>query len=189
MIFNFQSNSRKNILIIISAFIGFIFLAWLSKDLFLSKNIRDYNPKDDREFILKLFKNNWYWLVSEYSTDFSAQYMLDNKSSSKESKNTGNLTIKMYYEDSKPVGFIAYYMKELFVGYILFIAIDEQSRGKGSARKLLEYAINDLKNRQALSIQLVTRVSNLRGQKLYTGMGFKQIWTDGEFVRFEKIPE
>lgn len=187
MILNFKNKlSKSKIIVLLATILAGISILWLSKDYLFNIPIKDYSPQKDREFILDLFKKNWYWLVSEYSLDFSPEYMLDNKASDKEPIHKGNLTIKMAYENNKPVGFIAYYMKELYVGFVLFIAVDETSRGKGFARSLLDYAINDLKNKGASIIRLITRTSNLRGQKLYTGMGFKQVWTDGQFVKFEK---
>ncbi len=148
-------------------------------------DIVSYQPQTDREFILNLFKENWYWLVSEYSTDFSAEYMLDNRASSKDPFNKNNLTIKVYHVDHKPVGFVAYYKKTFFKGFILFLAVDEQCRKIGCATKLLSYAIKDLFNRGCSVIELITRVSNISAQSLYHKLGFKEFWRDEDFVRFE----
>lgn len=152
----------------------------------VSEGICTYEASRDRSFILDLFKKDWYWLVSDYSPDYSPEHMLDYKSSSIEPKYTGNLTIKTYCKGNKPVGFVAYYMKELFEGYILFLAVDKEARGHGYARTMLSYAIDDLKKRDATVIRLITRTDNTRGRKLYTGMGFEQIWTDGAYIKYEK---
>lgn len=147
-----------------------------------------YEPTRDRAFILNLFKQDWYWLVSDYSPDYSPEHMLDYKASSKDPKNTGNLTVKTLVKDRKtPVGFVAYYMKELFEGYILFLAVDKNYRSKGYARRLLSSAITDLKKHGAAVIRLITRTDNVRGRKLYTGMGFKDVWTDGAYIKYEKL--
>lgn len=147
--------------------------------------IYSYTSGKDRAFIIDLFKNNWYWLVSERSTDFSVEYMLDNKASSK-SAPRGDLTLKVYRKEGVPVAFVGYFTKELYEGYVLFLAVDEKARSKGYARTLLAYALDDLKKRGCLVIRLITRTNNIRGQKLYTGMGFKKTWEREGFVRFEK---
>lgn len=175
-------NFKKIILI-------FSCIAALGTGIYLYNNrnsdvIQDYNPQKDRQFILDIFKDNWYWLVA--STDFSAEHMLDYRASSKQPQNIGNLTIKTYYHDKQPTGFVAYYTKALYEGWILFLAVDTKYRSQGYARKMLQYAIDDLIKRGSTIIRLITRTNNERGKKLYTGMGFKQVWTDGEFIKFEK---
>lgn len=152
----------------------------------VAEGIYSYEPSIDRAFILDLFKKDWYWLISDYSPDYSPEYMLDNRASSNEPKYIGNLSIKTYRKEGRPIGFIAYYMKELFEGYILFLAVSKEFRGQGHARKLFSYAVDDLKKRGATVIRLITRTDNVRGRKLYTGMGFNQIWTDGAYVKYEK---
>lgn len=154
----------------------------------LSQGVYAYEPSIDRSFIIDLFKNDWYWLISDYSAkDYSVEHMLDNRASSKE--HSGDLIIKTYRVAGKPVGFMAYYPKELFEGYILFLAVDKKNRSKGYARKMLNYVINDFKKQGIRVVRLITRTDNVPGQKLYKSMGFKQIWTDGAYVKFEKVLE
>lgn len=149
------------------------------------QGIYEYNPQIDRSFIINLFKNDWYWLISDYSAkDYSVEHMLDRRASSK--NHEGDLLIKTYRIKGKPIGFVAYYPRELFEGWILFLAVDKAYRAKGYARKLINYAINDLKNHGARVIRLITRTDNIAGQKLYKSLGFKEIWTDGAYYKFEK---
>lgn len=175
---NLKSNKFKLILL-------FLFVLFLSV-FFDGKHagIFDYNPKSDREFILNTFKNNWYWLVSESSKDFSAEFMLDNKSSSKDK--VGDLNIKVCYEKNKPVGFTAYFMKTSNYGYILFIAVAEQYRGHGYSKKLINYALEDLKKKGACIVALTTRTSNKVARALYISLGFKEFENDGKFVKYKK---
>ncbi len=153
---------------------------WANK----SDGIYDYNKAKDREFILELFKVDKQWLLS--TPDYSPEHMLETKSSSKAPANLGNLTIKTYRHCGKPVGFIAYYKKKSYEGFVLFLAVDRAERGKGYARKLMEYALNDLKKRNCTIVTLITRVTNLPAQRVYKGMGFEQIWSDDEYIRFKK---
>lgn len=151
------------------------------------EGIYDYNPTTDRAFILDLFKTNWYWLVSEHSVDFSAEYALDNRASSQGETYKNNLTIKVYRVHNKPVGFVAYYKKTFYKGYILFLAIDETQRAQGYGKKLLEYALDGLKKQGSMVAELITRTNNLKAQSLYKKLGFQEFWRNEGFVRFEKI--
>jgi ribosomal-protein-alanine N-acetyltransferase len=150
--------------------------------------IYPYNAQTDRSFVLDLFKNNWYWLVSEYSPDFSAEYMLDNKASSKKLEDKGNLFLYIY-RNPHPQGFLAYYIKNILfkkVGFVLFLVVDQQQRQRGIGSCLLQFALEDLKKRGCSHAQLITRVSNHAAQKTYLKHGFYIIWHDAEFVRFQK---
>lgn len=159
---------------------------WYYSVSYVENNITDYNPCRDRSFILNLFKTNWYWLVSDDSKDFSPEYILDNRASSRKPEHKGNLTIKVYSVGGSPVGFVAYHTKKLFEGFILFLAVEEKYRKMGYAKKLMDYALEDLKNRGMSVVRLVTRVINKPARNLYESMGFKDYWTDGTYIRFEK---
>ena len=151
----------------------------------IASGIYDYDAATDRSFVIDLFKKDWYWLISDYSAKtYSVENMLDMKSSSE--GHVGDLILKTYRVDGKPVGFVAYYPRELFEGYLLFLAVDKNQRAKGYARKMLHYVIDDFKKRGSTVIRLITRTDNEKGQRLYTSEGFKQIWTDGAYIKFEK---
>jgi ribosomal protein S18 acetylase RimI-like enzyme len=148
--------------------------------------IVEFDEERDTPFILDIFKNDWYWLVSEYSTDFSPNYMLHYRASSKAPENLGNLTIKALYLKNQPVGFVAYYKKNFYEGMILFLALLKEFRSKGYAYKLLQDAMNDLKSRFVTKIRLVTRTVNYPAIKLYTRAGFKETSRDDDgFVYFQ----
>ena len=152
---------------------------------YVSEGVHEYNAVTDKAFVVNLFKQDWYWLISDFSSkDYSVDHMLDNRAASKEE--SGNLIIKVYRANGIPVGFLAYYMKELFEGRLLFVAVDKTQRSKGYARKMVEYALNDLKKRGASVVRLITRTDNTAAQKLYKSMGFKEIWTDVAYMKFEK---
>lgn len=151
-----------------------------------SEGIVPYEPARDRAEILSIFAKDWYWLVSDYSGDFSAEYMLDNRASSSEPGHKGDLTIRVFLIDGKPVGFITYRTKELLVGDIRIMGVDRAYRSKGVGRRLMTYALADLKKRGSRLASLMTRVDNEPARKLYTSLGFKEIWTDGAYIRYEK---
>lgn len=160
----------------------------LSGFYYLKQNaitIYTFDEKRDTNFILDIFKHDWDWLVSEYSTDFSAEYMLKNKASSKNPQHLGNLTIKVLYQGTEPTGFVAYYKKKFYEGYILFLAINRNFRSKGYGLTLLKHAMNELVKQGCTKIELVTRVSNKPARALYTRAGFKEKKQYDGFVYFE----
>ena len=112
--------------------------------------------------------------------------MLDARSPACDSEYMGSLIIQTYRINNKPVGFIAYYPKELLEGYILFLAVAPEYRSRGLARKMMHYAIVDLKQRGMRVIRLIARVDNEPGRKLYASLEFKRVWTDGAYVKFQK---
>lgn len=151
----------------------------------LNEGIYDYDPAIDRAFIIDLFKKDWYWLISDYSSkDYSVEHMLDARASSKE--RSGDLILKTYRVKGKPVGFNAYFMQELFIGQILFVSVDKAHRSKGYARKMVNYDLDDLKKRGARIVRMVTRTDNIPAQKLYKSLGFKEFWNNGAYMMLEK---
>jgi len=147
-----------------------------------NNNICEYNKLRDKQFILNMFKKNWYWLVDEDDDkDFSPEYMLDTKSSSNNEKDKGNLNIKVFVEDNITKGFITYYTEinsknKSKYGIIFTLAVDEKYRNKGIAKELLKYAIKDLKNNlKCDNIYLYTRINNEPAIKCYIKFGFNII--------------
>lgn len=101
----------------------------------------------------------------------------------------GTLKVKVIRDQSQLVGFTAYYMKARDVGQLLFIVVDDNFRGKRYGQILLEHGINQLKKMGARKVDLVTRTTNIRAQKLYKRVGFKLVRDDGAgFVYFEYVP-
>jgi len=157
----------------------------LYKKIYYENNIQDYKPSRDREFILNLFKNNWYWLTANDS--LKPEKILDSLSLFyPDGSHKADITIKVNLENNQPTGFIAYYKKKLYQGYVQFMAVDEKYRGKGYAQKLLSYAIEDLKNRDCIKVRMLTRMSNLPARAVYTKLGFKKRWSNEEFIEYEK---
>ena len=153
-----------------------------------SSPIKSYEPSRDRAFITNLFKKDWYWLISDYSPNYNVEFMLDRKSPTTTSNvDVGKLIIKTYVENGVPMGFVAYYTKELKIGQLLFLAVDEQYRAKGIGRKLMMYALSELKKLGMLAVRMNTRTDNTRARKLYESIGFKLIWTDGAYIIYEII--
>jgi len=157
----------------------------LYQKIYYENSIQNYKPSRDRQFILDLFKKNWYWLTA--NDQLSPENVLDTSSLVyPDGSRKADLTIKVYLENNNPIGFIAYYKKRLYQGIIQFIAVDDKYRGKGYAQKLLNYAIDDLRHRGCINIKLLTRMSNHPARATYTKVGFKKLWSDEEYIMYEK---
>ena len=148
------------------------------------EQIQDFNESRDTQDILDIFKQDKYWLLS--SPDYSPEHMLSTKSPNKEdARYFGKLTIKVLRENDTFIGFVAYYMKNFFIGTVLFLDVKPEFRGKGYAQKLMRYAIDDLKKQGASIITLVTRTENHAAQAVYKKMGFTKTHEDDGYVYFD----
>jgi ribosomal protein S18 acetylase RimI-like enzyme len=141
--------------------------------------ISDFDDKRDTQEILKIFERDRYWLLmsEESSPEFMLKYRAPNPY---EIQYLGRLHIKVCRENEKFVGFTAYYMKAPGFGFLLFLAVNPEFRGKerAYAEKLLKYALADMKRLGAEYVQLFTRTDNERAQKLYRRVGFHEISRD-----------
>lgn len=150
-----------------------------------------YDPKIDRQYIVDFFndKENRYWMLSDYHPkDWTVTTVLDTRSpGNHEPESAGKMIIKTYRISGKPAGFAMFYPKQLFEGAILFVGVGSEFRKKGIARKLTNHAISELKKGGAEVVRLWTRSDNVRSRALYESMGFRQFWTDGAYVRYEKF--
>lgn len=77
---------------------------------------------------------------------------------------------------------------------VLGIAVSEEYKGKGLGKRLIQHLTEYLKNNNYGGVTLTTSIANIRGQSLYTRMGFQHIGThiNGELLymlRFEKPTE
>lgn len=153
----------------------------------ISDSIVPFDYARDAEHIKQIFIDDKYWLLS--SEDYDVEYMLHNKAPNKrEPRYIGKLNIKVLYENNQFVGFIAYYLKNFFLGQILFVDVKQEFRGKGFAQMLVKHAIEDMKKQGATMIVLVTRTSNTSAQSVYKKLGFTVSYEEDGFVYFELRP-
>ena len=138
---------------------------------------RDYNPAEHKAFILQEFKNNWRWLVE--TPDYDVVFTFDTHSPSKhEAKYFGTMNIKILYQEGKPVGFITYYMRTDSEGDILFVEVNEAFRGRKLAEKMVRYALDEMKKMGATTVKMLTYTGNVKAQKVYERIGFKEMYHD-----------
>lgn len=150
----------------------------------ISDSVIPFDYARDAAHIKQTFIDDKYWLLS--SEDYDVEHMLSKRSPNKrEQRYSGKLNIRVLYEDNQFVGFIAYYLKNFFLGQILFVDVKNEFRGKGYAQKLVKYAIEDMKKEGATMITLVTRTSNSSAQAVYKKLGFGVSFEEDGFVYFE----
>lgn len=171
--------SLIGIIVSLSAFILFGLYYWTQP----CEGVQPYNAARDRDFVIKLFKDNWDWLIA--SENYSVEFMLDNRASSQDLASAGNLQLYTMCSNGKPVGFTAFYKKSFFKAQVLFLAVPESERRKGYAEKMLRFDLAELKHQGFSLVQILTRVDNFRAQNLYKKVGFKEYWRDDRFVRLE----
>jgi len=172
-------------LIIFAGLVAATFYYYLPYTNGSETNIRDYNETKDTQEILDLIAKDRYWLIA--SDDYSPEFMLKNRAPNVQEKEYyGKLNIKVLYQGDNFVGFVAYYLKNFFTGHLLFLAVKEEFRGKGFAKQLMDYALNDFKKQGASMVFLVTRTSNTKAQSVYKKTGFTETERDNEFVYFTK---
>lgn len=184
---NFVWRRKHTIIAWLSAFFVacFVSILLIWQSIFTFKNIDVYLPERDREAIITLFKDNWYWLIPE-EEPFSVEYFLDHKTPDQFEGEDGISTILVYRIKDQTVGMVSYYPMSFYKGRLHFIVIDKAYRGRGISDKLLAYALQQMKNKGFHVVDLLTRVDNIPAQKLYGRFGFKEYFRDNRFVRYEK---
>lgn len=141
-----------------------------------------YNKERDSEFIRRLFKENWNWLIPE-GQGFALDAFLDLRPT-RPGKPVS--TIKVLYENNKPIGFTAYQKENFYTGEFRFLAVDTPYRGKGYSQKLMCHALQELRSQGLSRVELQTRLDNKPALALYEKLGFKELWRDAPYVRFER---
>lgn len=150
--------------------------------------ISDYDPARDKQEILELFKTDLYWLSA--NPHYDPEYMLDTRSPGKDSiRYAGQMQIKVLRDNDAFVGFVAYYKKNADEGFLNFVCVKQEMRGKHYAERLMKYAENDFRAQGVHRIKLLTRTVNHRARALYTRVGYTvaSIDEEGGFVYYMKV--
>lgn len=151
-----------------------------------NNEIQDFNEERDTADILKIFDENWYWLVE--GNDYDPVAMLKTKTpSTREPRYKGQLHIKVLRKDDQFIGFTTYYLRAPGQGQVQFLAVNPEFRGKGYGEQLMNYALQGLKKLGAQTISLVTRTINYPAQKVYKKTGFTEVYrNENGLVFFER---
>jgi len=149
---------------------------WHGSSLLKKGPITPYQP-EDREAIIQLLKDDWYWLVAVGASDFTADYMLEHHAATYHYPDN-TLSISVYRTpEGKVAGFVTYHQLEGYKGRIQFLAVAKEFRKKGYARALMAHAINGLQKMGMCFIEIAVRANNTPAFNLYKKFGFKEIWS------------
>lgn len=173
--------------------ISFAFLSFYHLNYRLSSPVLDsglqikvFDKERDSQFIFSAFQKDRYWLTN--NPEFSEQFMIDNMTPSMYDENMfGKENIVVLYDQGAPAGFGSYHMKNSYDGFVHFLYIDKQFRGRGYAPKLMQYMLDQLVKKGAKLLKLCTRANNLPARALYKKLGFKESAPDEQdFVHYVK---
>ena len=138
--------------------------------------VKIFNKQQDTSSILNWFEVDQYWLTN--NPEFSAQFMIDHMTPKQDPAFFGKQNILMLYFKDIPAGFGACYMKNFYEGWIHFLYIDRQFRGKDYSKILMKNMIDLLFSKGAKIIKLYTRVNNMPARTLYKKLGFDETGPD-----------
>lgn len=171
-------------LVFLSAVAGIGYYAWSVQESKSSCKIEDFNYETDAAAVDALFHkgDNWYWMFMGFD-EYSIDHMLRYKSPEQYQKRS-IMVLKVAKVDGKIAGFLGYHPKSAYVWRLLFLLVDQDFRRQGIAKKLLNFAVEDMIHRGAIRVDLGTRDNNFKSQALYKKFGFKEVGTDPGFVHF-----
>jgi len=116
----------------------------------------------------------WPQTYTGLLTPEQIEYMLGmmySESSLEKQMNSGSQFI-FVYDDEEPVGFAAYFSKELSIYKLDKIYILPSQQGKGTGRFVIDYIVDELKKKVASALQLQVKRDN-KARFFYEKLGFK----------------
>lgn len=162
------------------------------------ESIVPYDAVRDQAALLRIFDENAYWLDTRLDLPLDQQLFTEARASflqhltedaviPEADRIPYTLRFMVYRYEGETVGFVAYRFLTSSRGQLLLIAVNEKIRKHGIARKLLRFAIEQMRLHGVQSIELLTRTDNIPAQKLYRSAGFKELQKDTRFVTFELL--
>lgn len=122
-----------------------------------------------RELCFKVWPQTYASILSQDKIDYMLEYMYSPASLQRQ-MNDGSQFI-LIYEDDDPVGFAAYLSKGHNIYKLDKIYILPSQQGKGTGKLVIDYVINEIKQKGATALQLqVHRQNKARG--FYEKLGF-----------------
>lgn len=152
-----------------------------------SNELIDFVYERDFADVMSIFDRNWYWLMPYPPEEYDPSYLQNVfawRSPQANPFKKGSLTIKVIRKDNKVVAFTAYHMKTKTSGFLLFVAVDNDYRGKKYGEALVTHALKAMTTLGAKQIQLNTRIDNIPAQTLYKKMGFTETVRQGIYVYY-----
>ncbi len=182
-----MKNKKIKILIISSIFFAIAGLGWWSLFSFTGPQIMKYEYQRDHHALREIFDRDWDWLIPFKKDEYSLDMFLKYRAPQQNPLFAGRMQIYVVRDGDQLIGFIAYYMKNPEAGFLNFLDINPEFRGKGYSKQLVQHALDDMISHGARSITIVTYPHNAAALKLYTGFGFVEIRRDSQ-VELEYVP-
>ena len=146
----------------------------------------EFDSTRDKQLILEIFDRDWYWLIPGDRDSFSPELMLTYKAPQQNMLYAGRLAIKVMRKADQFIGFVAYYMKTPDVGFLNFVVVNPEFRGKGYSVQMGQHAVDDMIKRGAKKITGLTRPSNVQSRAMFKRLGFREVRVDDRFVYPER---
>lgn len=151
------------------------------------KPIQAFIYERDAQFVKDIFVKDWYWLVADESDllhEDVEQLLQHGYIEKRGGRSQDPAFIKMIVDDNKPQAFIVYYKQRAHRGYIQFLGVSPDARGKGYGKKLIKYALSDLFSKDCDYVYLTARLSNTKARSIYESVGFKEKYRDEKYIEY-----
>lgn len=132
-----------------------------------------YSVSRDKEHIINLFRDNWYWMVAD-GASFDPEEFLNTGDKHLLGHNKKDAKIFVYCIHGVPVAFIAYYKAAPYAGKIRFVGNNKTDPNYLYVTLLVKFALDDMKKMGLRSAELVTRTNNIFDLSLYKELGFQK---------------
>lgn len=139
----------------------------------------------DAEQVISLFQQDYDWLSTrEFDRDYIKWVLTTHSPNEYEPEYEGTMNIDVLRDNGRVAGFVTYYLRSPFVGNILFLEVGKDFRCKGYGYVLVRHAIAALFAKNVQIVQLLTRATNLKAQRLYNRVGFTETTRNEGFVYY-----
>ncbi len=146
--------------------------------------IIDFDIRRDGKEMMAIFDRDWDWLIPGGRDTFSPELMMAYRAPMQNPLYAGRMKIKVIRDGEKLVGFVAWYMKDPTTGFLNFVDINPEYRGKGYGDKLVRHAMDKMIKEGATKLMMVTWPHNVRARRVYERLGWKLI-KDAHQVHYE----
>lgn len=181
---------KKPLYLTVIVILATVFIAWIGIFFWQKQQpspIHYFNYSRDAQFIKDTFQKDWYWLVSDESDllpEDVNQLLTHGYIEKRGGRAQRVATIKVLLENNNPAAFVIFYKERSYRGYIQFLAVSPEARGKGYGTTLIKNAIEELFSLGCEYIYLTTRLSNTSARSIYEKAGFKEKYRDQKYIEY-----
>lgn len=136
-------------------------------------SIRNATPKEIpliRELTFQVWPQTYRGLLTQEQIDYMLE-MMYSESSLENQMTKQHCRFIIVYEEEEPVGFASYSEIEPRVFKLHKIYVLPSQQGKGTGRFVIDYIIEDIRSKNAISLQLQVNRNN-KARSFYEKLGF-----------------